>query len=118
MPKLGEILKRPLGAFVNVEAQLPRGAPKVSKFLIKVADALPKGPDLPDLGKLGAGRAGAEFKLPKMAGIFRSVEEILPKEAPKVSALAESIETKVRGAVRPGEEVAPAPTKPRELIFE
>lgn len=118
--KLRDYLKKPLGAFVGVEAQLPRGAPKVSRFLANVADALPTGPDLPDLGKLFAGRAGAELKLPKMAGVFRSAEEFLPKEAPKVSDLVARVENSFAGSASPSArtDVAPAPKKPAALVYE
>ena len=118
--KLRDYLKKPLGMFRGVEAQLPKGVPKISKALADFADWLPSGPDLPDLNAIGRSGARPELKLPRMAGVFRSAEDFLPKEAPKVSDLVARVENSFAGSTSPSArtDVAPAPKKPAALVYE
>lgn len=116
-----DLIKRPLGGLKTFESQaLPRGAPSISKVLTSIVDALPPGPQLPNLGGLARAR-GFSFKLPRTAGVFRSVEELLPPMAPKVSSVVERIESVTLGGGgggAPAMETAPAPKKAPDLVFE
>lgn len=113
-----DLIKRPLGGLKTFESQaLPRGAPSISKVLTSIVDALPPGPQLPNLG---GGRSLSQFRLPRTAGVFRSVEELLPAKAPKVSTVVERIELAIGGgggAPAPAAS-APAPKRAPDLVFE
>lgn len=114
-----ELIKRPLATLGTFEIQaLPRGAPSIAKVLNSIADALPPGPQLPNLG---GGRSLSQFRLPRTAGVFRSVEELLPSKAPKVSSVVERLESVMPGGgggVPAPTMAAPAPKKAPDLVFE
>ena len=115
-----DLIKRPLSNLKTFEGQaLPRGFPKISQVLTSIVDALPAGPQLPNLG----GTRSALGRLPRTAGVFRSVEEMLPSQAPKVSSLIDRIESAALGgsggAPAPASKAtAPAPSRAPDLIFE
>lgn len=115
-----DLIKRPLGGLRTFESQaLPRGAPSISQVLANIADALPPGPQLPNLGGLARAK-GFSLKLPRTAGVFRSVEEFLPSQAPKVSQVVSRIEAATLGPETPAvpREIAPAPKQARDIVFE
>ena len=119
MPTLGDLLKKPLGGVVGAESKLP-GMPKVSRVLSNVADALPRGPNLPTMGR-SASSSSIKAGLPKMSPIFKSVEEKLPAGLPKVSDLAAKVEGQPQLVVTEAlssRASAPAPLRPPALIFE
>lgn len=118
MPTLGDLLKKPLGGLVGAESRLP-GMPKLSRALANVADALPPGPKLPNIGRTASSRS-IKASLPKMSPIFKSVEERLPAGLPKVSDMAAKVEGSPTpsGPVVVTEAIAPAPLRPPALIFE
>lgn len=121
MPTLGDLLKKPLRGVVGAEVRVP-GVPKLSKVLANVADGLPTGPNLPNIGRTASRGSIGSIKaaLPKMSPIFRSVEERLPAGLPKVSDMAAKVEGSAQpsGPVVVTEAIAPAPLRPPALIFE
>ena len=118
-----ELIKQPLNTLGTFESQtLPRGMPKISQVLSNIADALPAGPQLPSLG--GKRSSLSQLRLPRTAGMFRSVEALLPSQAPKISDMMSRIEAATLGPEIP---TAPGKTAPvaekaagraPELLFE
>lgn len=115
MAKFKDILKMPLSFPKAIEAQLPKGAPSISGILGAVADALPEGPDIPIPAEIPKGK----FTLPKVTTFLKSVEEVLPERAPKVSEVVERVETPlVKIVEKPEGETAPTAKGIIPLLYE
>jgi len=118
-----DLIKQPLSTLGTFESQaLPRGMPKISQVLSNIADALPPGPQLPSLG--GKRSSLSQLRLPRTAGVFRSVEAFLPSQAPKISQVMSRLEEATLGPEIPAApgKTAPVTEKAREkapeLLFE
>lgn len=106
MPSIKDLLKAPLAFPKSIEASLPKGLPQVSTLLASFTDNLPEMPALPNALPTGVNQLP---QMPMVTEFIKSIEAGLPEGLPKLG------QTIIPGA---REEVAPAPKKAPELIFE